>query len=103
VLFCGFQAEGTRGRQLRDGAKFTRLHGRDIPVAAEIQAIDAMSAHADANEIMRWLGGFKEPPKLTCLVHGEPGPMDVLKLRIERELHWNVKTPHHLEKVELPQ
>jgi metallo-beta-lactamase family protein len=103
VLFCGFQAEGTRGRQLKDGAKFTRLHGRDIPVAAEIQSIDAMSAHADANEIMRWLGGFKEPPKLTCLVHGEPGPMDVLKARIERDLHWNVKTPHHLEKVELPQ
>ena len=103
VLFCGFQAVGTRGRQLKDGAKFTRLHGRDIPVAAEIQSIDAMSAHADANEIMRWLGGFKQPPKLTCLVHGEPGPMDALKVRIERELHWNVKTPNHLEKVELPQ
>jgi len=103
VLFCGYQAEGTRGRQLKDGAKFTRLHGRDIPVAAEIEAIDSMSAHADVNEIMRWLGGFTQPPKLTCLVHGEPGPMDALKARIERELHWNVKTPHHLEKVELPQ
>jgi metallo-beta-lactamase family protein len=103
VLFCGFQAEGTRGRKLKDGAKFTRLHGRDIPVAAEIQSVDAMSAHADANEIMRWLGGFTQPPKLTCLVHGEPGPMDALKARIERELRWNVKTPNHLEKVELPQ
>ena len=102
VLFCGYQAEGTRGRLIKDGAKFTRLHGRDIPVAAEIQAIDSMSAHADANEIMRWLRGFKQPPKLTCLVHGEPGPMDALKARIERELHWNVKTPNHLEKVELP-
>ena len=103
VLFCGYQAEGTRGRQLKDGAKFTRLHGRDIPVAAEIDAIDSMSAHADVNEIMRWLSGFAQPPKLTCLVHGEAGPMDALKARIERELHWNVKTPHHLEKVELPQ
>ncbi len=103
VLFCGFQAEGTRGRQLKDGAKFTRLHGQDIPVAAEIQSIDAMSAHADANEIMRWLHGFTQPPKLTCLVHGEPGPMDTLKARIERELHWNVRTPNHLEPIELPQ
>jgi metallo-beta-lactamase family protein len=103
VLFCGFQAEGTRGRQLKDGAKFTRLHGKDIPVAAEIQSIDAMSAHADANEIMRWLRGFTQPPKLTCLVHGEPGAMDTLKARIERELHWNVRTPNHLEKIELPQ
>ncbi len=102
VLFCGFQAEGTRGRKLKDGAKFTRLHGRDIPVAAEIQSIDAMSAHADANEILRWLRGFTQPPKLTCLVHGEPGPMDALKARIERELHWTVKTPNHLETFELP-
>ncbi len=103
VLFCGFQAAGTRGRQLKDGAKFTHLHGRDIPVAAEIQAIDAMSAHADVNEIMHWLGGFKQAPKLTCLVHGEPGPMDALKARIEQELHWTVKTPNHLETFELPQ
>ena len=102
VLFCGFQAEGTRGRQLKDGAKFTHLHGRDIPVAAEIQAIDAMSAHADVNEIMHWLGGFTQAPKLTCLVHGEPGPMDALKARIEKELHWTVKTPNHLETFELP-
>jgi metallo-beta-lactamase family protein len=102
VLFCGYQAEGTRGRQLKDGAKFTRLHGRDIPVAAEIQSIDAMSAHADANEIRRWLGGFTRPPKLTCLVHGDVGPMDALKARIERELHWTVKTPNHLETFELP-
>jgi len=101
ILFCGYQAEGTRGRKLKDGAKFSRMHGKDIPVAAEIQSIDAMSAHADANEIMRWLGGFRQPPTLTCLVHGEPGPMDALKARIERELKWTVKTPQHLETVEI--
>jgi metallo-beta-lactamase family protein len=60
-----------------------------------------MSAHADCNEIMRWLGGFTTPPGLTCLVHGEPGPMDALKARIERELHWTVRTPAHQEKIEL--
>jgi metallo-beta-lactamase family protein len=101
VLFAGYQAAGTRGRQLRDGAKFTRMHGQDVPVRARIEAMDSMSAHADANEIMRWLGNFKQPPKLTCLVHGEPGPMDALKARIERELHWTVKTPNPLETVEI--
>ena len=60
-----------------------------------------MSAHADCNEIMRWLGGFKRPPALTCLVHGEPVPMDALKARIERELGWTVRTPAHHEKIEI--
>jgi metallo-beta-lactamase family protein len=101
VLFVGFQAVGTRGRQLRDGAKFTRIHGHDVPVAARIESIDSMSAHADANEIMRWLGGFTRPPALTCLVHGEPEPMDALKARIEGELHWTVKTPAHYERLDL--
>jgi hypothetical protein len=50
-----------------------------VPVRARIESMDSMSAHADSNEIMRWLGNFTRPPALTCLVHGEPGPMDVLK------------------------
>jgi metallo-beta-lactamase family protein len=101
VLFAGYQAAGTRGRQLRDGIKTTRIHGEDVPVRARIAALDSMSAHADANEIMRWLGGFTRPPALTCLVHGEPAPMDTLKARIERELGWTVKTPAHQEKIDL--
>jgi metallo-beta-lactamase family protein len=101
ILFSGYQSAGTRGRALKDGAKFTRIHGEDVPVRARIEALDSMSAHADANEIMRWLGGFKKAPALTCLVHGEPGPMDALKARIERELKWTVKTPAHQETIEL--
>jgi metallo-beta-lactamase family protein len=101
VLFAGYQAAGTRGRQLKDGAKFTRIHGQDVVVRAEIQALDSMSAHADSNEIMQWLGHFKTPPKLTCLVHGETGPMDALKARIERELKWNVKTPMPAERMDV--
>jgi metallo-beta-lactamase family protein len=102
VLLVGFQAVGTRGRQLKDGAATVRIHGQDIPVQAHIESIDSMSAHADAAEIIRWLTGFKRPPKLTCLVHGEPGPMDILKARIEKELRWTVKTPNPGEKFELP-
>jgi metallo-beta-lactamase family protein len=101
ILFVGYQAAGTRGRLLKDGAILTRIHGRDVPVAAQIAALDSMSAHADTNEIMRWLGQFTRPPSLTCLVHGEPGPMDALKARIERELRWIVKTPLHQETIQI--
>jgi metallo-beta-lactamase family protein len=101
IIFAGYQAAGTRGRLIKDGAKFTRIHGQDVPVAAQIASMDSMSAHADANEIMRWLGYFTRAPRLTCLVHGEPASMDALKARIERELKWTVKTPLPLEKFEI--
>jgi len=101
VLLAGFQAAGTRGRQLQDGARMVRMHGQEVPVEARIEQLESMSAHADANEIMRWLGGFKKPPTLTCLVHGEPVAMDALKARIERELHWTVKTPNPAEKMDI--
>jgi metallo-beta-lactamase family protein len=101
VLFAGYQAAGTRGRALLEGAATVRIHGRDIPVAAHVEGLDSMSAHADASEILRWLGGFKRPPALTCLVHGEPGPMDTLKQAIERRLGWRVKAPEPLEEVAL--
>ncbi|MEZ5316725.1 MAG: MBL fold metallo-hydrolase [Vicinamibacterales bacterium] len=101
VLFSGYQAVGTRGRKMLEGAKVTRMHGQDVPIRAEIDALEGLSAHADSNEIMRWLGGFTAPPALTCLVHGEPEPMDTLKARIERELGWRVHTPEHLESLKL--
>lgn len=101
VLFVGFQAAGTRGRQLLEGAQFTRIHGNQVPVRARIESVDSMSAHADSNEIMRWLGHFTKPPTLTCLVHGEPEPMDALRARIEKELGWHVRTPAHREQMEI--
>jgi metallo-beta-lactamase family protein len=101
VLFVGYQAVGTRGRKMLDGDQFTRIHGADVPVKARIESLDSMSAHADSNEIMRWLGHFSTPPGLTCLVHGEPEPMDALRGRIERELGWRVATPGHQERIDL--
>ena len=101
VLFAGYQAAGTRGRALLDGVGLTRIHGEEVPVRARIENLDFMSAHADSNEIMRWLGGFKKAPAVTCLVHGEPVPMDALKQRIEKELGWTVKTPAHQERMDL--
>lgn len=101
ILFVGYQSIGTRGRDIRDGAKATRIHGEEITINAHVDSFDSMSAHADSNEIMRWLGHFTRPPQLTCLVHGEPGPMDTLKARIERELKWTVKTPNQGERISL--
>lgn len=101
VLFVGFQAEGTRGRQLVDGAKTLRIKGRDIPVAARIERLDSMSAHADAGEIMRWLAGFKRPPSTAYLVHGEAPALQALRARIVAERRWAVHIARHQEQVEI--
>jgi metallo-beta-lactamase family protein len=101
VLFVGYQAEGTRGRALLDGARTVKIHGMMVPVAARIAKVDSMSAHADSREIARWLDTFTTPPKQTYLVHGEPTAQDVLKQAIEQR-GWAVHTPQHEEKVEVP-
>ena len=101
VLFVGYQAAGTRGRQLVDGAHEVRIHGRSIPVNATIAKIDSMSAHADRGEILRWLGTLASSPRRLCLVHGEPEPMDSLKALIQDRLSWNAHTPAHGETIEL--
>jgi metallo-beta-lactamase family protein len=101
VLFAGFQAIGTRGRQLVDGAQTVKIHGQLIPVKAKIAKIDSMSAHADSKEILHWLRGFKAPPRMTFLVHGEPDAMQALKASITSELSWNTHVPAWKERVDL--
>jgi metallo-beta-lactamase family protein len=101
VLFVGYQAAGTRGRKLVDGAREVRIHGRDIPVNAHVSKIDSMSAHADRGEILRWLGTLGSAPRRLCLVHGEPGPMDALKTLIRDRLSWAPYTPQHGETIDL--
>jgi metallo-beta-lactamase family protein len=88
VLFVGFQAQGTRGRLLREGASSVRIFGRDVAVRATILGTDALSAHADQGEIIRWLRGFPEPPAATYAVHGEPRAAATLCAVIARELGW---------------
>ena len=101
ALFVGYQAAGTRGRQLVDGAREVRIHGRSIAVNASVEKIDSMSAHADRGEILRWLGTLGSAPRRLCLVHGEPGPMDALKGLIQARLSWTPYTPAHGETIEL--
>jgi metallo-beta-lactamase family protein len=102
VLFVGFQAAGTRGRQLVDGIAEVKIHGRFIAVQARIRKIDGMSAHADAGEIVRWLRTFPRAPKMTYLVHGEPAAQAALQTRIGAELKWPTLIPQHGQKVDLP-
>ncbi len=101
ILFVGYQAAGTRGRQLVDGIKQVKMHGRFIDVHARIEKLDSMSAHADAGEIIRWLTGFTRPPRATYLVHGEPSAQAALARRIDTELGWKPHIPAHGETVNL--
>jgi metallo-beta-lactamase family protein len=101
VLLVGFQAEGTRGRQLASGQTSVKIHGDQVPVNARVERIESMSAHADSQEILRWLGGFTRPPKTAYLVHGEPEAMDALAATIRGTLKWTVHTPQLGEAVTL--
>jgi metallo-beta-lactamase family protein len=101
VLFTGYQAAGTRGRDLVDGAKAVKIHGQMIPVAARIEQTHSMSAHADQRETLRWLSNFERPPRVTYLVHGEPGPMNALADMIRTRLGWMVEAAEYLQTVTL--
>ena len=101
VLFAGFQAVGTRGAALLDGAESVKIHGEYVPIRAEIASINNLSAHADYREIMQWLDQCPKPPKQTFIVHGEPVAADALRHRIEEEKNWNVMVPEYLQTVEL--
>ena len=83
------------------GAESVKIHGEQIPIRAEVQNLDMLSAHADADEILRWLRGFAKPPCTTFVVHGEPSASDALRHRIEGELGWRCLVPNHGQQVEL--
>jgi metallo-beta-lactamase family protein len=86
VLLVGYQALGTRGWQLQEGATSLRIFGEDIPARARIETIRGLSAHADSDGLMRWLQTAARPPKRVFVVHGDPAPAAALATRIEKEL-----------------
>jgi metallo-beta-lactamase family protein len=102
VMFTGYQAEGTRGRSLIEGATEVKIHGEMVQVNAEIAQLHSMSAHADSEELLRWLGQMTRPPKLTCVVHGEPQAATTFAAAIGQRLGWRVVVPNYMEAVELP-
>lgn len=93
VLFVGFQGGGTLGRKILDGATEVEIHRVPIEVRAEVRRITSLSAHADQEDIMKWLSGFTRPPKHTFIVHGEPQAQDALAAKIRAELGWEVSIP----------
>ncbi|OJZ17090.1 MAG: MBL fold hydrolase [Thiobacillus sp. 65-29] len=93
VLIAGFQAKGTLGRRLVDGAKRVRLFGEDIPVRAGIHTVGGLSAHADQPALLAWAAGFQRPPRQTCIVHGETAAADALAARLGALPGWNVTVP----------
>lgn len=93
ILFAGFQTPGTRGRAMVDGVREVKIHGEWIEIRAEVADLTMLSAHADSNEILRWLGAFGSPPRKTFIVHGEPASSAALRDRVETELGWSCVIP----------
>jgi metallo-beta-lactamase family protein len=101
VLLAGYQAIGTRGRSLQDRAKTVRIFGEDVPVGAHLETIHGLSAHADADGLMRWLRTAARPPKQLFVVHGDPEPARALAERIAKELRWKASVPQYRDRVML--
>lgn len=91
VLLVGYQAEGTRGRQLLEGAHEIKIRGRYYPVKASVRHVESLSAHADQKELLEWLSSLKNKPDEVFLVHGEPTALDAFRVKLNDSFGW---TPH---------
>lgn len=100
VLFVGYQSNGTRGRRMLNGEAEIKIHGQMVPVRAQIRQISGFSAHADKDEMMRWMSGFSPAPRQTLLVHGEPDALNAMKATLDQK-GWPAYVPKYLERVEL--
>ncbi len=101
ILLAGFQADGTRGDRLARGEKEISIHGQMWPVLARIEKLDNMSAHADYEEILTWLGNFNSQPHRVFITHGEPAAAEAMKGHIEARFGWDAHVPVQGETVEL--
>ena len=101
VLLVGFQAEGTRGRQLLEGAHEIKLFGKYIPVKAKIEHFESLSAHADQEELLYWLSNIENIPEKVFLIHGEPLALDAFRVKIKDTFGWQVQIPKLNDTVEV--
>lgn len=101
VILAGFQAQGTRGRALEEGAKSLNLFGQAVPVLAEIVEMGQFSAHAGKSELLRWLTALQAPPKQVYLTHGEPAAAQSLQQAITQNFHWKAAVARYLDTVEI--
>ena len=95
ILFSGFQAQGTLGRRLIEGAERVRIFGEDIPVRAAIHSVDGLSAHADQKALLDWSRGFIHAPAHTFVVHGELFAAQTFAELLQQQLGWQVTVPEH--------
>lgn len=101
VLMPGFQAQGTLGRRLVEGASRVQLFGHEIPVRARIHSVDGLSAHADQAALLAWAGAFRRPPRHTFIVHGESSASNALAEALTLGMDWPASVPGPGEQVEL--
>lgn len=101
ILFAGYQAAGTRGAAMVAGAATVKIHGEHVPIRAEVSAIGALSAHADRDELLAWIGRLPEAPQRVFVTHGEPVPADSLRQAIEERHRWPCSVPEYRDTVEL--
>jgi metallo-beta-lactamase family protein len=101
VLLVGYQALGTRGWRLENGEKSLRIFGEDVPVRAAVEVVHGLSAHADADGLVRWLKTAERPPRRVFVVHGDLGPAGALAARIRTELGWDAIVPGYRDRVTL--
>lgn len=101
ILITGFQASGTRGEALLLGARTVKVYGGFVPVRAEVARVDSLSAHADADELVAWLGTAERSPYSTSVVHGEASAADTLRRRLRDELGWNASVPVQGDRVQI--
>jgi metallo-beta-lactamase family protein len=101
IVLAGFQVGGSRGADLLAGAPAVKIHGQYVPVRARVSALQGISGHADANQLLDWLRALRKPPNQTFVVHGEPAAADALRRRIQDELHWRARVPQQGEVVDV--
>lgn len=93
LMIVGFQAEGTLGRKLYEGAKMVRIHKQDIPVRAKVVSVGAWSAHADQAKLLRWVSGAEKKPKLVFVTHGEDHAAETLARKLKRDMRIDAIVP----------
>jgi len=101
VLFAGYQAEGSRGRDILEGEKSVKIFGEQVPVNCHVREVHGLSAHADQTELLEWLANFKKAPKMTFITHGEVESAMAFSKLIEEKMGWRTQVPEYLESVTL--
>ncbi len=101
IVFVGYQAEGTTGRLIRDGASEVPIYKTSVPVRCHVEAVEGLSSHADWKDTLRWLSNMRRRPRLTFVTHGEPESAQALKRHLETEFHWEAAVPAYGDRFEL--